>query len=203
VLNFGDIVSGRELSGSDEVCEYPMALEYFPVFRAAGWTLWSRRIWCKPGAAVGSSRHCIGTNRAASNFEHIWTWKSPGKSIITNQTTGEFASQNGWYDSTHGVHLDVGLKQHGAGMPTTVARFGITNHSRRGRIVHEAFCGTGTTLIACEMDGRICYAAELEPAYVDLAITRWQMFTGRKAVLASDGRTFDEIAFERLKGVPA
>ena len=79
VVNFGDIVSGRDLAQSDDrPCEYPMALEYWPVFRAAGYVLWSRRVWCKPGAACGSSRHCIGTNRAASNYEHVWTWRLPG-----------------------------------------------------------------------------------------------------------------------------
>jgi len=172
VINFGDIVSGQKIAGSRTPCEYPMALEYWGPFREKGWTLWSRRIWCKPGAAVGSSRHCIRTNRAASNFEHIWTWKSPGDSIIDDQTTGEYASQNGWFDSTHGVHLAVGLSTHGAGMPILPAKFSISNHAREGRIVLEPFSGTGTSICASEQLGRICYAMEIEPKYVAVALER-------------------------------
>ncbi len=172
VINFGDIVSGGHIAGGEGPCEYPMALEYWPVFRGIGWRLWSRRIWCKPCAAVGSSRHCIGTNRAASNFEHLWTWKKDGKSIIDEQTTGEHASQNGWIDSTHGVNLGVGLEIHGAGMPPLPAIFSVKNHSRPGHIVLEPFCGTATTMVACEQSKRICYALEIEPKYVAVALQR-------------------------------
>lgn len=46
--------------------------------------------------------------------------------------------------------------------------------------------GSGTTIIAAEMTGRICYALELNPAYVDMAVARWEKFTGRKAILEGD-----------------
>lgn len=51
-----------------------------------------------------------------------------------------------------------------------------------GDVVYEPFSGSGTTLIACEQLGRRCYAIEIEPAYVQVAIDRWEQFTGRKAV---------------------
>jgi hypothetical protein len=172
VVNFGDVVSGGHIVGGEGPCEYPMALEHWPPFRADGWRLWARRIWCKPGAAVGSSRHCIGTNRAASNFEHIWTWKKDGKSIISEQTVGEYASQNGWFDSTHGVNLGVGLETHGAGMPVMPALFSISNHSRPGHVVLEPFCGTATTMVAAQQIDRICYGMEIEPKYVAVALQR-------------------------------
>ena len=54
--------------------------------------------------------------------------------------------------------------------------------------------GSGTTLIAAETTGRACHGIELNPAYVDVAVKRWQQFTGQKAVLEGDGRGFDEIA---------
>jgi DNA modification methylase len=183
VVNFGDVLSGKELSGSRTPCEYPMALEHFPVFRNAGYVLWSRRVWCKPSAAVGSSRHCIGTNRAASNFEHVWTWKLPGKPPVNDQISGVWPSQAGWFDSTHDNHLGVGLDVHGAGMPVVVAQRSVVWHSRSGQIVHEPFAGTGTTLIACEKTGRKCFMMELSPAYCDVIVTRWQNATGKKAVL--------------------
>lgn len=185
VINFGDVLSGKSLADSDVVCEYPMALEYWPVFRGADWTLWSRRVWCKPGAAVGSSRHCIGTNRAASNFEHVWTWKRRGKPIIDDQISGDWPSQAGWFDTTHENKLGVGLKDHGAGMPPTVAERGVFWHSRSTAIVHEPFCGTGTTLIACERLSRKCRAIEIAPKYCAVALERWATMTGQTPTLVS------------------
>jgi DNA methylase len=73
----------------------------------------------------------------------------------------------------------------------------IVNNSNPGQAVYEPFSGSGTTIIACEKEARIALAIELEPAYVDVAVTRWQNFTGKQAVLDGDGRTFDEIALER------
>jgi hypothetical protein len=58
----------------------------------------------------------------------------------------------------------------------------------------EPFTGSGTTLIAAEQTGRICLGLEIDPAYCDVAVKRWSKFTGRAAVLADDGRTFDELA---------
>ena len=55
------------------------------------------------------------------------------------------------------------------------------------------FSGSGTTIIAAEMTGRACHAIELNPAYVDVAVQRWQDFTGQEAVLDGDGRTFNEL----------
>jgi hypothetical protein len=53
-------------------------------------------------------------------------------------------------------------------------------------------------IIAAAMTGRACHAIELAPAYVDVGVKRWQDFTGEAAVLDGDGRTFDQIAAERL-----
>ena len=185
VVNFGDIVSARKFLETDEPCEYPMALEYWGPFRGAGWLLWSRRIWCKPVSATGSLQ-CVNSNRAATNWEHVWTWKKPGKPIVERQTSGEYASQNGWFDSI-GNPLGIGLDVHGAGMPVKVALHGISNHSHEGDNVLEPFCGTGTTLIAAEQLGRRCYAIEISPAYCDIIIARWEKFTGKKAVRVSAG----------------
>jgi DNA modification methylase len=54
----------------------------------------------------------------------------------------------------------------------------------------EPFSGSGTTIIACEKTNRVCYAMELSPKYVDIAIKRWQDFTGKVATLESDGSAF-------------
>ena len=186
VVNFGDIVSAQRIVGTDEPCEYPMALEYWPVFRAAGWVLWSRRIWCKPGAGT-SSMQCISSNRAATNWEHVWTWKAPGPSLFTKQTTGEYPSQNGWFDSSHDKGLEFGLKVHGAGMPPLPALFSVSNHSRPGAGVYEPFTGTGTTMVAAEQLGRRCYGMEIEPKYVAVTLERMAGM-GLEPRLVDDGQ---------------
>jgi DNA modification methylase len=68
--------------------------------------------------------------------------------------------------------------------------------------VYEPFSGSGTTIIACEKESRTALAIELEPAYIDVAVLRWQNFSGKQAVLDGDGRTFDEVSLER-EGAPA
>ena len=73
----------------------------------------------------------------------------------------------------------------------------IQFHTRRGEIVLEPFSGSGTQLIAAERHGRCCFAMELSPAFVDVAVLRWQRATGKQATLDGDGRAFDAIAQER------
>lgn len=70
----------------------------------------------------------------------------------------------------------------------------IGNSSRRGEIILDTFLGSGTTLIAAERTGRICYGMELDPRYVDTIIRRWQQHTGENAVHAASGRTFNDMA---------
>ena len=69
--------------------------------------------------------------------------------------------------------------------------------TKRGDIVLDTFCGAGTSILAAERVGRHAYALEFEPRYVDVAIRRWQSFTGRDAILAEAGTTFDELAQDR------
>jgi DNA modification methylase len=61
-------------------------------------------------------------------------------------------------------------------------------------LVYDPFLGSGTSLIAAEMTGRLCYGLELCPAYVDVIVRRWQAFTGRTAVHQASGQPFDERA---------
>ena len=74
----------------------------------------------------------------------------------------------------------------------------MLNNSSPGQAVYEPFMGSGTTLIAAETTGRVCLGIELNPAYVDVAVERWQRFTGRAAVLDGSGETFDAVKAERL-----
>jgi DNA modification methylase len=86
---------------------------------------------------------------------------------------------------------------HGTQKPAECMRRPILNNSSAGQAVYDPFVGSGTTIIAAEMTGRICHAIELSPAYVDVAVRRWQAFTGKTAALEASGRTYAEAADER------
>ena len=73
----------------------------------------------------------------------------------------------------------------------------LLNHSAPGEPVYDPFLGSGTTLIAAETSGRSCFALEIDPLYVDVAIRRWQAFTGELATLLADGRAFDAVVAQR------
>jgi DNA modification methylase len=85
--------------------------------------------------------------------------------------------------------------------PVELMRRPIVNHTKRGELVYDAFLGSGSTLAAAEATGRVCYGLEIDAKYVDVIVTRWQSFTGKKATLEGDGRTFSEIA-EQRRGQP-
>jgi DNA modification methylase len=88
---------------------------------------------------------------------------------------------------------------HGTQKPVECMRRPIENNSSPGQAVYEPFSGSGTTIIAAEMSGRCCYALELSPTYVDVAVLRWQAFTGLAATLEGDGRNFAEVAAQRAE----
>ena len=90
---------------------------------------------------------------------------------------------------------------HGTQKPVECMRRPMENNSSPGQAVYEPFSGSGTTLIAAETSGRSCHAVELSPAYVDVAVLRWQAFTGQQAVLEDGAAHFDALAAERAGAV--
>ncbi|MBS8228333.1 site-specific DNA-methyltransferase [Vannielia litorea] len=92
---------------------------------------------------------------------------------------------------------------HGTQKPVECMRRPMLNNSSPGQAVYEPFSGSGTSLIAAESCGRHCYAVELNPGYVDVAVLRWQAFTGQEAILNADGRSFDQVAAERRESEAA
>jgi DNA modification methylase len=86
---------------------------------------------------------------------------------------------------------------HGTQKPVELMRRPILNHTKRGEVVYDPFLGSGTTMVAAELTERICYGIDIDPQYVDVAVLRWQDFTGKSATLEGDGRTFEQIKAER------
>lgn len=84
--------------------------------------------------------------------------------------------------------------------PKPLDAFGIPmrQHVARGGLCYEPFSGSGSQIMAGEANGRRVFAMEISPAYVDVAVERWQAETGKDAILDGDGRTFAEVRVERL-----
>jgi DNA modification methylase len=88
---------------------------------------------------------------------------------------------------------------HGTQKPVECMKRPIENNSSLGQAVYEPFSGSGTTIIACEMTGRCAHAIELNPQYVDVAVERWQNLTGKEAVHAESGKTFNAMKARKPK----
>jgi DNA modification methylase len=91
---------------------------------------------------------------------------------------------------------------HGTQKPVECMRRPIVNNSRPGQAVYDPFLGSGTSVIGAEMTGRVCYGLELNPAYVDVIVRRWQLFTGRNALHHASRQSFDERAPRQQHGHP-
>lgn len=87
---------------------------------------------------------------------------------------------------------------HGTQKPVESMRRPMLNNSSVGQAVYEPFMGSGTTLVAADTCGRTCLGLELDPAYVDVAVMRWQQLTGETATLEGQGTSFDDVARQRL-----
>jgi DNA modification methylase len=149
---------------------------------AVGFELRAQLIWDKQRPIIG---------RAHYHWQHEPCWYA-----VRNGATGHWngdRKQTTIWPIEH-RKSDTG---HGTQKPVECMRRPIENNSSPGQAIYEPFNGSGTTIIAAEMTGRACHAIELSPAYVDVAIQRWQAFTGKDAVLESDGRAFSEVAGER------
>lgn len=88
--------------------------------------------------------------------------------------------------------------EHPTMKPVDLFRYQVENSSRPRDAVLDLFGGSGTTMIVCEQANRHAYLMELDPKYCDVIIRRWQDFTGKAAVRAADGATFDSLCHEEV-----
>lgn len=163
---------------------------------AVGFVMRAQIIWTKQHFVI---------SRGDYHWQHEPCWYAvrkgkPGRYYGDRKQSTVWDIQNA---SAMGGDTSEGATGHGTQKPIECMKRPIEHNSKRGEAIYEPFCGSGTTVIAAELTGRRCLAVELDPAYCDVAVLRWERFTGRKATLASDGRTFADVALERASGEPA
>lgn len=157
-------------------------------------------VWAKDRAGMGSfyrSRH-----------ELVLVYRKAGAPHTNNIQLGRHGRDrsNVWeypcaMSTRKGREGDL-LKHHPTPKNIAMIMDSILDCTARGEVVLDSFLGSGSTLIAAERTGRICYGMDLDPLYVDLAIRRWQRWTGQQAIHAETGQSFDELAAKRLAGGP-
>jgi DNA modification methylase len=148
-------------------------------------------VWAKTNAGQGSfyrSAHeligvfRVGTTAHLNNIEL-------GRHGRSRSNVWHYAGVN----SFRAGRMDE-LRSHPTAKPVALVADAIKDCTRRGDIVLDTFCGSGTTIMAAERVGRHARAVEIEPRFVDVAIRRWQAFTRSDAIHAVSGLSFDETA---------
>ena len=144
-------------------------------------------VWAKQTFAWGFGRY---------KFQH--------EPIFYGHMAGE---KDPWYgDRTQSTlweeNKPAANREHPTAKPVALAERALVNSSRAGDLIVDLFGGSGSTLIACERLGRKSRLMEIDPLYADVVVRRWQAYTGQEATLASDCRTFDRVAEQRLPHKP-
>jgi DNA modification methylase len=152
-------------------------------------------VWCKDNGGMGSLYR--------SQHELVFVFKTGEGPHRNNVQLGRFGRNrsNVWrYPGVNSFSRKTEegnlLALHPTVKPVALAADAILDCTARGDIVLDGFLGSGTTVIAAERTGRRCFGTELDPAYVDTIIRRWQKRTGDIARHAETGRTFDDLARE-------
>ncbi len=154
---------------------------------ASGFEIRAQIVWVK-------DRHVISLGDYQPRHEPLWYAVRKGK---TGHYGGDRKQTTVWdiripWDN-YGHRKPTAEDQknrHGTQKPVECMRRPIVNNSSPGQAVYEPFSGSGTTIIAGEMESRAIYAMEITPAYVDVACKRWQEFTGETVTLEATGEPF-------------
>jgi DNA modification methylase len=152
-------------------------------------------IWVKDNAGMGSLYR--------SQHELVFVFKTGGGPHRNNVQLGRFGRNrsNVWrYPGVNSFSRKTEegnlLALHPTVKPVALVADALLDCTARGEIVLDGFLGSGTSLIAAERTGTRCHGIELDPAYVDTIIRRWQKLTLDTAQHAESGRIFDDLAQE-------
>ncbi len=149
------------------------------------WYIWgadyfcsSIPIWEQGSTLVWAKAHSEDENKVfGSSFELCWRYPKAKKEL--------------WF--VRRIHMtDEHLKAHPTQKPCELPVRAIEKDSKHGQLIVDLFGGSGTTLIACEKTSRHCRMMELDPAYCDVIVKRWEDFTGNTAVCVPSDQHFTE-----------
>jgi DNA modification methylase len=152
-------------------------------------------VWNKTNGGMGAFYR--------SKHELVFVFKQ-GKADHTNSfglgETGRYRTNVWDYAgiSSIGANRSEELAMHPTVKPVALIADAIRDCSRRGEIVLDCFGGSGSTLIAAEKTGRAARLVEYDPLYCDTIVRRWELLTGKRAILAASGQTFEDVAEQRL-----
>jgi DNA modification methylase len=134
-------------------------------------------IWHKPGGGIGDLSRTF-----SSDYEVALVWHRGAE--LCGKRIGSV-----WKINKDGASTYV----HPTQKPVELSKEALDKTTVLGSSVLDLFGGSGSTLIGCESMGRQAFLMELDPRYCDVIVKRWQDFTGKKATLESNGKTFDEL----------
>jgi len=140
----------------------------------AGWQLHEELQWVKDAMVLGHSDYHL----RHETIMYGWL-PGPGRSGRGNHEGSRWFGGNA-ETSVFEIPRPKASPDHPTGKPVELVERQVGNSSLHDDIILDLFLGSGTTLIACERTGRVCFGMELEPAYVDVAIRRWEAFTGER-----------------------
>jgi len=154
----------------------------------AGFAIRSQIIWVKPHFAISRGDYHVQHEPCfyAVRKQHVGHWNGDRK-----QSTIWEVANNTFQGGKLGPE-DQRAGKHSTQKPVECMRRPIENNSSPGQAVYDPFVGSGTTIVAAEMTGRACHAIEISPAYCDVAVLRWQQFTGQTATRA-DGTPYGPV----------
>ena len=160
-----------------------------------GFQMRAQIVWAK-------NKHVI--SRGDYHWQHEPCWYAVRKGA-TGHWNGDRSQRTLWeianMGGPDGRKEDV-ISGHGTQKPVECMLRPILNNSKPGDSVYEPFSGSGTTIIAAEQSGRRCLAIEIDPAYVDMAVERWENFTGKAAILAGRNLARVDVKCERNAAPP-
>ena len=155
-------------------------------------------VWAKTNGGMGSLYR--------SQHELLFIFKRGSAPHINNVALGKHGRYrtNVWTYAgcnTFGEGRDEALAMHPTVKPLPMIADAILDVTAQGDIVLDGFLGSGTTVLAAEKTGRVCYGVELDPRYVDLVLRRWTDVTGETPVLEKTGQTLDQVTAARSQDV--
>ena len=156
----------------------PRHVAFHEAILAVGWRLHQELVWAKGSIVLGHSDY---------HYAH--------EPILYGYVPGPGRPGRGRHEGTkwHGDHAQSSVLEypkpaasldHPTMKPVGLVSKCLANSTARVDLIYDCFLGSGSTLIAAEQLSKRCYSVEIEPAYVQVAIQRWERFTGRKAVRA-------------------